>query len=297
MRKRAFAAMILSGAAITMVGCGTQAPISSQAPKSSSRTRGASLSLRTRYTSFDPVVTQAFRDIQTKTKAPIGGPTRLPPVKVGYLTALTSATNNSWLLQLLETEKPCPVNSPSILKYNIAGGTASWGEIALPSVPGDIMQNLKDDNNLWLSSARLLTASANTPHKAVRISISKYKYPAKLIPVGGNQWMNTRLIWTEGKWTVAIIDSNAKSEEQAANIIANELHDQELPPHPGLMVVFMAVPASRQTVALGAVTSLDWLDGSTVYHVFASSSSSNNPQQAIAMAASWVPWAGRRIRQ
>ncbi len=103
----------------------------------------------------------------------------------------------------------------------------------------------------------------------------QYGRPATLYPVGGNQRSNTKLVFTEGEWTIELIGSNAVSEEQAAYTIANTLHFQSLPPYPGLMIVDMAVPASSRAVSLAAaVTTLDWVQGSTVSWVSASQASS-----------------------
>jgi hypothetical protein len=103
--------------------------------------------------------------------------------------------------------------------------------------------------------------------------------------VTGNQWTNTKLVFTEGKWTIELIDSNASSEEQVADTIANHLQRSSLPPGPGFMMVFLAVPASANTISTSvSSTGLDWVSGSLINWV---SAPSTNPRQAIRLARSW----------
>ena len=237
---------------------------------------------------FNPVVLQAFRAISGHTTARIGGPTILPATRSGYLTAQTHASATSWRIQLVETSQPYAINSPLINGNHVVGGIAAWGVTMLSSTPPQAAQALEAANRLWTPQTVI---NSSAPHQSTQVGTAQYGRPATLYPVGGNQWSNTKLVFTEGEWTIELIGSNAASEEQAAYTIANTLHFQSLPSYPGLTIVDMVVPASSRAVSLAAaVTTLDWVQGSTVSWVSASQASSNNPEQAIQLATSWTLW-------
>ncbi len=238
--------------------------------------------------SFNPVVLQAFQAIQGRTTASIGGPTILPATYSNYLTAQTHASATSWRVQLVETSQPYAVNSPLINGNHVVGGIAAWGTTMLSSTPAHASQALEANNEQWTTQTAI---NASAPHQSTQVGTAQYGRPAILYPVGGNQWSNTKLVFTEGEWTVELIGSNAASEEQAAYTIANTLHFQSLPPYPGLMIVDMTAPASAHVVSLAAaITTLDWVKGSTVSWVSASQASNSNPEQAIQLATSWRLW-------
>lgn len=259
---------------------------SSTTPQASSTP--AALSASASHTNFNTVVRQAFQAIQGHTTAVIGGPTSLPAAHGGYLTAQTHASTTGWRIQLVETLHPYAVNSPLINGNHVVGGTAAWGTTLLPSIPVNDSQAVATANGLWNTRTVI---NLNASHQSTQVGTAQYGRPATLYPASGNQWPNTKLVFTEGEWTIELIGSNASSEEQAAYTIANTLHFQSLPPYPGLMIVDMTVPASSHAVSLAAATTtLDWVKGSTVFWVSASQASNNNPEQAIQLATSWTLW-------
>ena len=234
------------------------------------------------------MITQAFQAIQGQTQAPLGAPAKLPAIQTGYPGAQTQATINHWMIQLVDTKQPDAVNSQN-LSGNIITGAAAWSATELSSAPSNALSTLETYNGLWQPSA---VVNTNTPRQATQVGTAQYGHSAVLYPVTGNAWTNTKLVWTEGEWTIEVVGSNAKSEEMAAYSIANNLHFQALPPYPGLMMVYMVAPASSQTMDINALTTLDWIQGSTVYSVSVSQASTNNPEQAINMANSWAAWRG-----
>ncbi len=261
---------------------------SSSIGTSQSSTASSLSSSNNESSSFNPVVLQALQAIQGHTTVSIGGPTILPTARQGYLTAQTHASATSWRVQLVETSQPYAINSPLINGNDVVGGTAAWGATMLASTPTHAVQALEAANGQWTTHTAIISS---TPHQSTQVGTAQYGRPATLYPVTGNQWSNTKLVFTEGEWTIELIGSNATSEEQAAYTIANTLHFHALPPYPGLMIVDMAVPASSRTVSLAAaVTTLDWIKGSTVSWVSASRVSSINPEQAIQLATSWTLW-------
>ena len=267
---------------------GSSTSTSSSTGTSPSSTASSLSSSNNELSSFNPVVLQALQAIQGHTTVSIGGPTILPTAHQGYLTAQTHASANSWRVQLVETSQPYAINSPLINGNHVIGGTAAWGATILSSTPTHAAQALEAANGQWTTQTAI---NSSAPHQSTQVGTAQYGRPATLYPATGNQWSNTKLVFTEGEWTVELIGSNTASEEQAAYTIANTLHFQSLPPYPGLMIVDMTTPASSHAVSLAAsVTTLDWVKGATVSWVSASRASSNNPEQAIQLATSWTLW-------
>lgn len=259
--------------------------------KSSSSTPSTSASsTRTPSTvsSEQTVITEALRQIHPHTALPLAAPVTLPLAvnTSGYWTAQTTADANRWSISLLKTSHPYVINSASISANTIIGAIGSWGESVETSGLSS-QQNLEAHNSLW---SRLAVANAQEPHQTTQVGTAQDGRPALLYPVGGNQWTNTRLVFTEGQWTVELIGSNAQSEEQVAYTIANDLHFQFLPPHPGLMMVELVAPSSAQSTSLTvAGTSLDWMNGTKINWVSVPEASLNNAEQGISMAISWRP--------
>ena len=162
--------------------------------------------------------------------------------------------------------------------------------MALSSVPRSPTLVLQAENPLWNLQAAI---NAHAPHQATYVGTAQDGRPATVYPVTGSQWPNTKLVFTEGAWTVELVGSNAQSEEQAAYTIADNLHFQMLPPGPGLMLVVMTAPSSSQTVSTAvAGTALDWLQDLTITWVSAPRASRNNSEEAIRLATSWRSWSG-----
>lgn len=234
------------------------------------------------------VITAALQQIHTHTTLTVAAPAKLPPAvnTSGYWTAKTTAYANLWSVTLLETSHPYAINSASISANTIIGAIASWGASVQTSGLSS-QKDLETHNPLW---SRLAVINAQASHQTTQVGTAQDGRPAILYPVGGDQWTNTRLVFTEGKWTVELIGSNAQSEEQVAYTIANDLHFQFLPPHPGLMMVELVAPSSAQSTSLTvAGTSLDWMNGTKINWVSVPDASLNNPEQAISMAISWRP--------
>jgi hypothetical protein len=200
------------------------------------------------------------------------------------LTAQTTVSASHWAISLLETNSPYAINSPAISTHTIVSSLASWGESVVTNGLS-VQQNLETHNPLW---NQLAAINPQAPHQFVQVGTAQYGRPAILYPVTGNPWPNTKLVFTEGKWTIELIGSNAQSEEQVAYTIADNLHFQSLPPDPGLMMVDLAAPASAQAASLTVSgTTLDWINGSVINWVSAPEASPNNPEQAIQFARSW----------
>lgn len=234
------------------------------------------------------VITAALRQIHAHTALTVAAPAQLPPAvnTSGYWTAKTTADANRWSISLLKTSHPYAINSALISANTIIGAIGSWGA-SVETSGLSLQQNLATHNALW---SRLAATNAQEPHQTTQVGTAQYGRPALLYPVGGNQWTNTRLVFTEGQWTVELIGSNAQSEEQVAYTIANDLHFHFLPPHPGLMMVELAAPSSAQSTSLTvAGTFLDWMTGTTINWVSVPDASLNNSEQAISMAISWRP--------
>lgn len=259
--------------------------------KSSSSTPSTSASSTSNPSTVSPeqtVIAEAFQLIHTHTALTLSDPAKLPPAvnTSGYWTAKTTAYANRWSISLLETSHPYAINSASISANTIIGAIASWGA-SVETSGLSLQQDLETHNPLW---SRLAVINPQASHQTTQVGTAQDGRPAILYPVGGDQWTNTRLVFTEGKWTVELIGSNAQSEEQVAYTIANDLHFQFLPPHPGLMMVELVAPSSAQSTSLTvAGTSLDWMNGTKINWVSVPDASLNNPEQAISMAVSWRP--------
>lgn len=227
---------------------------------------------------------QAFQWISKHTSLPLYMPSITNRVSKGYISVKASADSDEWSINLLNTAKKYSLNNPSIPAST--SGIAFWGMVQEnQSITGNNVDNILQKNNgLWNNFAQV---NANQSSQSVMLGDSSDAIKGTLYPVSGSKWVNTKLIWHEGDWTIEEIGSNAKSEEQVSYNVVNYLHTHALPPHKGLLMIGLSVPSSESKVSLGAYSELDWVDQNNVFIAGASLVSKNNPIQTINMAISW----------
>jgi len=242
---------------------------------------------------FPEIAAQAFQSLQGHTSVRIGGPTKFPPkieLPKGpqlFLTAQTEAQPTQWKISIFETKHKYPVNPPGL---SIHGGAVQWWglwywsliRLAHQPTPSAISGVLERRSG-WT-----VALHPKTSHQTVQVGTAEYGTDATLYPGTGVNWPRTKLMWHSGSWTIELFGSNAISEEMEAYGIADALHFNPLPPHPGLLLVEM-VPAPGPHVNFDQTADARgvWIRHRLVYSVSDQSNTLSNATEAIRMIESW----------
>lgn len=256
---------------------------------SASTSPSASPSTSNNLSSWNPIIATAMNSLASSTDLPLAAPTVIPPAPgpgFGYLTAMTTQTNVSWTVHLLDTAIPLGVNNPTISQhldsrapYVGSFGLTLLGSSQPVSTSPQRATVLRSNNPLWL--ANQATAKATASQKMTvgnggdALVATAYAY--------GSNYNNAKLVWYEGNWTIEIVGASAQYEQAMALSVVNYLHTHYLPPFPGLIMIDMISPST-------AVGRIDWINGDQLMTVAARQPMAQNPVDTCAMAVHWAPY-------
>ena len=312
-------AVLMSAAfLVTLSGCGlsgtahiTQSPSKSNsytvsgqvsttpstAPSSTSSTSSPSVQTSSATSSsqaastspWNPVVASAMNGLVASSDLPLAAPTVIPPPPgpgYGYLTALAIQNATSWTVRLIDTSIPLNVNSTNIQQHLIPGAPylGSFGidllsQSELVSTAPERASVLRTNNALW--SASQASAKATASQKVTVGSVGD-ALVATAYTYNGS-YNNAKLVWTEGNWTIEIVNASPRNEQAMALSVVNYLHTHYLPPYPGLIMIDMINNAS-------AVTRIDWINGDQLILMDDRQATPNNPANTCSMAVHWTPY-------
>ncbi|PSR34199.1 MAG: hypothetical protein C7B46_06520 [Sulfobacillus benefaciens] len=273
-----------SGATSTSSSPSTPASTTTSTPSSST---GSSQSSST--SPWNPVVASAMNDLVNSSDLPLAAPTVVPPPPgpgYGYLTALVIQNATSWSVRLIDTSIPLNVNSTNIQQHLIAGApyVGSFGinllsQSELVNTAPERSSVLRTNNALWAASDASAKATAS---QKVTVGSGGDALVATAYAFNGS-YNSAKLVWTEGDWTIEIVNASPRYEQAMALSVVNYLHTHYLPPYPGLIMIDMINNAS-------AVTRIDWINGDQLILMDDRQATPNNPVNTCSMAVHWTPY-------
>lgn len=252
-------------------------------PSSGSASTQPSGSSTTSSSQLNSVATQSLHEIAGHTGLNLAVPTSIPAPLSGYLTATTHASLNQWQVHLLDTTQPVQVNSPHISQYlSTLPHVGSFGAIRIAPTLTSTSQLIRQNNYLWNPQ---FAVSRATAHESIMVGNSHAALIAQAYAFNGN-YNDAKLVWREGNWTIEIVGSSPRYEQQIAFNLVNFLHSHYLPPFPGLIMLQMIKGSPHN--ASTAVTRIDWLHGHHVNEVSDRQPTFSNPINVAHMATSWT---------
>lgn len=234
---------------------------------------------------YPPVVAQALGAITGRVGGlPLGAPTTLPPEPPShtYLTARTAVSGRGWRVQVLKADQAYAVNNPAILTASAHAKPVVAFGIERLAAPLSALGSAARAIALWRAGLRargLASRRAQPPLPSggalARVALGS-GIVGSLYAAGGG---TDTLVWHEGDWTLAVVDTTSATAQALARPIVAYLHRAFLPPDPGLIVVAIGVH--------GVYTRIDWRVGPLLYYVDNDLRAGDNPVSACAMAVTW----------
>ena len=263
---------------------------SAQAPSPSSNQESDFSATSSATSPFASIIQQAMSAVKRSTQLPLEAPEAVPNSAYssvgGYLTAITTTAPDYWLVELRDTTKQEPVNSPNIghtLSSTPAIGSFGINQLAQNQVGTPSLANttLRQFNPLWHPNQNILNA---TKKQSLVVGGSHAALGATAYGFQNN-FNNAKIIWTEGNWTIEVVGGSPRYEQDTAFHLVNYLHSHYLPPYPGLIMVQLTQEGPGNKTK--SVTHMDWIDGRYLMHIDTRIPSSQNPVTAAKMAVSW----------
>lgn len=256
-----------------LTGCGrmnpSSTPSASSTPESSVSSSLPSLSL------YPSVIQQSLGYLKSRTRLPLGGPTRLPSHAKGVWSVIASTGQNSWSLQGFLTNQSYPLNrvtaieAPSHQSDYEVGPEFTVGLKQLSHTPGPstVFSTLYSAVNIiHIPYSQLTSGSATQVSLANGVRGTAY----------GNL-TNGTLVWKEGGWTFITTDS-MKTNETMANKMIQTMRGETLPATPGVINLVSGVHGLEEYLA--------WMKGRDLFTA-SGYCGGHDVMNGMALALSW----------
>ncbi|RLQ94621.1 hypothetical protein [Falsibacillus albus] len=201
---------------------------------------------------FDPVIADAMEYVKDHTKISLMAPAKADfKPNVQYMSAKATADQKSYSVNLISTDKPIPLNSPTLssVEYDDMNKLIGRFSATAYSSPEDAKAQLHKSYEGDIAPAYQPPPDSESTKVDLGHGITGTAYSS--FPM---------VEWNEGKWTLQVWDGTLEQDIQEAQKIVAFLDTNLLPPTDGVFGENLAGDGQHTTAA--------WAYGNTVYSTF-----------------------------